>query len=87
MVANSVEVMSYQPTPYADADSPAIMSSDCSACAHEMRLPQLRDVTPHVMGDAPSIAYADFPREVRKSEITISDAAARLAGKLHLHLD
>ena len=36
---------------------------------------------------APSLAYDDFPREVRKRDIRVSDAAARLAGALHLHLD
>ena len=36
---------------------------------------------------APSLEYADFPREVRKREIAVTDAAARLANALHLHLD
>jgi hypothetical protein len=52
-----------------------------------MRLPQKPDVSARVLGEVPSIAYSDFPREIRKTEITVSDAAARLANRLHLHLD
>ena len=36
---------------------------------------------------APSLHYADYPREVRKPEVRVSEAAARIAGALHLHLD
>ena len=36
---------------------------------------------------APSLKYADYPREVRKPEIRVSEAAARIAAALHLHLD
>jgi hypothetical protein len=36
---------------------------------------------------APSLTYADFPREVPKREIRIDEAAQRLANALHLHLD
>ena len=36
---------------------------------------------------APSLAYESFPREVRKPEIEVSEAAAHLASRLHLHLD
>lgn len=86
-VAPSFDNMSYQPLPYADADSTAAMSLDCTACAHQMQLPQRRNLTDRVLGEAPSIDYADFPREIRKSEIHVSEAAARLANKLHLHLD
>ena len=35
----------------------------------------------------PSLEYDDFPREVPKREIAVSEAAARLANALHLHLD
>jgi hypothetical protein len=36
---------------------------------------------------APSICYEDFPREVPKPTIEVSEAAARLAAALHLHVD
>ena len=91
MVANSVADMSYQPLPYSDADTTATMAADCTACAHEMQIPQAsplgRQVDLELMGQAPSIGYDDFPREIRKTEINVSEAAARLASKLHLHLD
>jgi hypothetical protein len=35
----------------------------------------------------PSIYYEDYPREIVKRDIRISDAAQRLANALHLHLD
>ena len=35
----------------------------------------------------PSIRFEDYPAEVDKREIRVSDAAARIANALHLHLD
>ena len=39
------------------------------------------------VGAPPSIRFEDYPAEVGKREIRVSDAAARLANALHLHLD
>jgi hypothetical protein len=36
---------------------------------------------------APSIHYDDYPREVPKRDIRISEAAQRLANAMELHLD
>ena len=36
---------------------------------------------------APSIRFEDYPTEVAKREIRVTDAAARIANALHLHLD
>ena len=36
---------------------------------------------------APSIHFDEFPREIPKKDIQISEAAQRLANALHLHLD
>ena len=36
---------------------------------------------------APSLRFEDYPAEVGKREIRVSDAAARMANALHLHLD
>ena len=36
---------------------------------------------------APSLAYDVVPAEVPKPEIEVSEAAAHLASRLHLHLD
>ncbi|CAI9419610.1 hypothetical protein [Nocardioides sp. T2.26MG-1] len=71
--------MSTEPTPgrlaYDDPATPAEMSRDCEAVRAALR-------------PAPSIHYADFPREVpKRGEIEISAAAARIAGALNLQLD
>jgi hypothetical protein len=40
-----------------------------------------------VSGRRPSLDYADYPREVPKRDIRVSEAATRIANALHLHLD
>jgi hypothetical protein len=78
--------MTYERLAYDDADTAVKMHSDCAACASQMGLAQ-RQILPELVEDVPSIAYADFPREIRKPEITVDDATALLAAQLHLHLD
>jgi hypothetical protein len=73
--------MSYERLAYDDQDTTVKMHTDCTACASRMGR-----ATVDVLGHAPSIAYADFPREILKPEITITDATAHLASRLHLHL-
>jgi hypothetical protein len=63
--------MSYQRLAYDDQDTAGQMHTDCSACAS-------------VLGPVPSIEYDDFPREIHKPEINVTDAAAYLAARLHL---
>jgi hypothetical protein len=75
--------MSYERLAYDDHDTTVKMAGDCVACASEMSLPEQVPV----LGAAPSIEYADYPREVLKPEISISDATAHLASRIHLHLD
>ena len=70
---------------YDDADTAATMAGDCAACAAAMHLPVRRPLSAAMA--APSLRYEDFPREVRKRDITIDDATARLAAALELHLD
>jgi len=73
---------------YDDFASPQQMHADCEALGDNLRLPRLeRAARAAVEGDVPSLHFEDFPREVAKRDIRISDAAARLAGALHLHLD
>ena len=74
---------------YDDQASLAEMHADCEAGRPQPRRwsdawsgPPSRPSEP-----APSIHFDDFPREVPKREIEISEAAARLANALHLHLD
>ncbi|MBZ5734336.1 hypothetical protein K8Z61_07490 [Nocardioides sp. TRM66260-LWL] len=63
---------------YDDLLAPVDLRADCEAVARSL---------PAAATAAPSLLYADFPREVRKPQIAISDAARRLADALELHLD
>lgn len=60
------------------------MYDDARAAGVNLRLER---VARAAVRPAPSLEYAAYPREVRKREIEISEAAARLAAALHLHLD
>ena len=71
-------------TSYADLETPAQMHADCLVVGDNLKLERAARAA---VRPAPSIHFEDFPREVRKRDITVSDAAARLAGALHLHLD
>ena len=62
-------------------------TADCRAVGQNLRLPALRRAAERALEPAPSLRYADYPREVGKREIEVSEAAARLAAALHLHLD
>jgi hypothetical protein len=60
------------------------MAEDCRVVGRNLRLERAARAA---VSTPPSLAFDDYPHEVRKREITISDAAARLANALHLHLD
>lgn len=77
--------MSYERLAYDDQDTTVKMHSDCSACASEMGISEQR-ITLDTIGAAPSMEYVDF-REIPKPVITVTDATAHLASRLHLHLD
>jgi hypothetical protein len=66
------------------AYEPTRMRADAAAVGRHLRLEQ---AARRVKQDAPSIRYEDYPREVRKRDVDVSDAAARIANALHLHLD
>jgi hypothetical protein len=78
--------MTYLRLAYDDQDTTGQMHLDCTACADHLAV-VAPPVAPELLGDAPSLAFEDFPREIRKPEITVSDATALLAARLHLHLD
>ncbi len=61
------------------------MRADCVEVEHNLHLERAAEKA--VAAEVPSIHFEDYPREVRKREIAVSDAAARLANALHLHLD
>lgn len=60
------------------------MLSDCRAVARSLRLERAASAA---VATPPSIHFEDFPREIVKREIAVSDAAIRLADALQLHLD
>ena len=73
---------------YDDFSTPEQMHADCQATGRNLRLrASLERAARAAVEPAPSIHFEDFPREVPKREIKVSDAAARLANALHLHLD
>jgi hypothetical protein len=60
------------------------MTRDCRAVGQNLRLER---AVRAAVSAPPSIRFEDYPAEVGKREIEISEAAARLANALHLHLD
>lgn len=75
-------------TPYEDLASPTDMAADCQAVGRNLGLEtRLERAARSAVGPVPSIHFDEFPREVPKREIRVSDAAARIANALHLHLD
>ena len=62
-------------TSYDEIETPAAMREDAAAVVRALRL------------GPPSLEYDDYPREIGKREIAVDEAAARIAGALHLHLD
>jgi hypothetical protein len=83
--------MTYQRLAYDDAATSSEMTSDCRAVEAALHLPERRSRADRAaraaIRPAPSILFEDYPREVRKPTIAVSDAAARLGAALHLHLD
>jgi hypothetical protein len=71
-------------TSYDEIDSPASMRADCAAVGRALRLD---GIAAAAVAGAPRLGYDEQPREVRKGEIEIGEAAARIANALHLHLD
>ena len=73
---------------YDDMATPAQMHADCEQVGHNLGLDRrLARAAEAVTEPAPSIHFEDYPREVPKREIRISEAAQRIANALELHLD
>ncbi len=83
--------MTYQRLAYDDASNLSEMTSDCHAVEEALHLPKRRTKAEKAVRaaakPAPSILFEDYPREIKKPTIAVSDAAARLGAALHLHLD
>jgi len=71
-------------TPYDERATFAQMTADCREVGRNLRLERVAE---SAVRPAPSIHFEDFPREVPKREIKVSEAAQRIANALHLHLD
>ena len=68
--------------------TPAEMAADCQETGRNLRLEaHLERAAKAAVATPPSIRFEDYPAEVGKREIRISEAAARIANALHLHLD
>ena len=68
--------------------TPAELAADCQEIGRNLRLEgRLERAVRAAVAAPPSIRFEDYPTEVGKRDIRISDAAARLANALHLHLD
>jgi hypothetical protein len=75
---------------YDDLATPAEMSADCRATGGRLGLETespLERAARLALRPAPSIHYDEFVAPSPKPEIRISEAAARIANALHLHLD
>jgi hypothetical protein len=83
--------MSYERLPYDDASTATEMTSDCRAVESALRLPARRTRAERARAaavrTAPSIRFEDYPREVPKPTIRVSEAAARLAAAFDANLD
>ncbi len=67
--------------------TPAEMHDDCVQVTRNLPRRRLERAAEKAVQTPPSIHFDDYPREVPKREIEISEAAAGLAAALHLHLD
>ena len=72
--------------------TPAEMAADGREASRNLGLQlglqsRLERAARAAVAPAPSLRYDDYPAEVGKREIRVSDAAARIANALHLHLD
>ena len=91
-VANSVDPMttSRRPAPLFSDElgTPAEMAADGRETTRNLGLQtRLERAAQAAVAPAPSLRFDDYPAEVGKREIRVSDAAARIANALHLHLD
>ena len=68
------------------------MAADGREAGRNLNIPvglqgRLERAAQAAVAPAPSIRFEDYPTEIGKREIRVSDAAARIANALHLHLD
>ncbi|MGI9155284.1 MAG: hypothetical protein ACR2FG_01390 [Marmoricola sp.] len=80
--------MRYPRLAYDDTDRGVDMRPDCDRVLAQMGLsrPTRAGIADRAVSPTPSILFEDA-RESPKRDIRVSEAAARLASTLHLHLD
>jgi hypothetical protein len=82
--------MAYQRLAYDDPASAGELLSDCEAVSAALsrrpRRSRAERTARAAARPAPSILFEDYPREVPKPSIAISEAAARLGAALDQHL-
>jgi hypothetical protein len=76
--------MSYERLPYADAETPRAMSTDCLEAGTNLHLPGQRAVET-TGGDLFDEAVAGHPTFA--SSVAVPDSLALLAGEMALHFD
>ena len=76
--------MSYERLPYADAETPHAMSTDCLEAGSNLHLPGQRGVE-DAGGDLFDSIVAGGPTFA--SSVAVPDSLARLAGEMELHFD
>ena len=81
-VTPSVERMSYERLPYADAETLTAMGTDARGARESLRLPGQRSAD----GAGP-VALMPASPATFASSVAVPDSLARLAGDLELHLD
>ena len=69
---------------YDELAPPRDMYADARLARHNLRLERAAKAA---VEPAPSIHFDDYPHDIAKREIRVTDAAQRLANALHLHLD
>ena len=75
--------MTYERLAYDDQDTAVQMHDDCNACASQMGIPDQRVAVKALGLPVPT----DVIRVFTKPVITVSEAAAKLANRIQLHLD
>jgi hypothetical protein len=66
---------------YDELDSPSRLRADGAAAGRALRLERIARAA---AAGPPSLDYDTYPRDVRKPEIEVDEAAARLAGAFFL---
>ena len=73
---------------YDELGTPAEMHADCEQVGRNLGLQaRLARAAAAVTEPPPSLLFDDYPREVPKRDIRVSEAAQRIANALELHLD